>query len=825
MFAVLVVTGTAALSVTRILERVDLVLYDALLPLQATEFSDDIVVVAIDDVSLSRLGRWPWSRRLHARLMDRLAELGARVVAFDVLFSEPQRDDPQADPAFAEAMARYGRAVLAVAPIQEMPSRPISELLPVPGLAATAAALGHVDIELDQDGLCRSFYLYAGLDDARWPVLALAMLKAGGELGLPRKAAGPRNTIGGRGGWLRIQRLLIPFGDRGAAHQRVSVYDVLNGQVLAEVIRDKYVLVGATATGLGDAISTPGSRPHKLTRGVELNAQIFNGLLQNTVIRELSRSWNILLSVSFVIATIVMLVLVPVRIGIGLIVAGMISVLMLSAVLLAGWRVWFPPAAALTMLVLALPLWSVWSLGVEYRLRQKLSGRIDYMAHHHPATGLPNQAALEARLRELNSSGEKVPVCIGLMIIHIDWPTSAGSMLGKTVSESALQGLTDRLRMAVGTDELVAHLNGDDFAVLISGQPDSEAIQRAGNELLESLRKLSARDDDGLCLAPHSGASVWPTDSTEPGTLVRNAYTALLKSRLDDSHEVRMYSEEIGREIEARSRLEQALVHALERGEFEMHYQPQVNADDGRIVGVEALLRWHSPQLGDVGPAAFIPVAEDVGLIDAIGDWVLETASRQVKAWNDAGLGPLRLAVNLSPLQFSAPGLVDRIRAVIDRVGIAPRDLDLEITESTIMRDMDGAVRAMRALKAQGVALAIDDFGTGHSSLARLQHFPLDRIKIDHSFINEIGNNDNAAEIALAIISMAKRVGLQVIAEGVETTGQDEFFRRHSCDELQGYLYSHPLPASELESMLRERTITPVKSDDDKRSLRPRKQA
>jgi EAL domain-containing protein (putative c-di-GMP-specific phosphodiesterase class I) len=253
----------------------------------------------------------------------------------------------------------------------------------------------------------------------------------------------------------------------------------------------------------------------------------------------------------------------------------------------------------------------------------------------------------------------------------------------------------------------------------------------------------------------------------------------------------------------------------MEREEFEVYYQPQVVTGSGRIIGVEALLRWHNPELGLVYPGTFIPVAEHTGLIHTIGGWVLRTACEQVQQWNQQGLGPLRLAVNLSPLQFADDNLESEIRKALELSGLDPHSLELEITESAVMHNMEQATAAMRALKEQGVKLAIDDFGTGYSSLSNLQHFPLDRIKIDQSFTREIHNNEDVREITATIITMAKQLKLDIIAEGVETESQAMILGENGCNELQGYYFSHPLPAKDIAELLDQEASTGSTASQD----------
>lgn len=794
------------------LERLDLVVYDALLPLQAKPLSPQVVVVAIDDASLQTLGRWPWSRKRHAQLLDRLTAMEARAVGLDLLFPEQQTDDPQADVLLAQALARNDRTVLVVAPVQLTPSDPISEMLPIPELAAAAKAMGHVDVELDRDGLCRRFFLFGGIDDARWPAFALAMLMVAGDKPPITRFQDPvKASNNATGGWLRQHRMLIPYGHRGEHPSVLSYADVLAGRVPDSAVRGKYVLVGTTATGLGDVISTPAARAHERMPGVELNAHILSGLLQGNGIYELPRLYQILLTMTLILVVAITVMMVPLRTGVTVMLAGIALTVAISALLLVSWRLWFPPFVALLLVTISWPLWSLWQLGVENRLRQRLLQQLEHQAQHNIATGLPNHGMLEDRLRLFNETHQSLSGVAALMVLHINWPGSASIILDRPIGDMLLKAISERLRSVVTGEHFIAHLNGDDFAILITGLEDIAAVQYAASDLLAQLQKPLEQGDHRLLLAPQIGVSIWPEDGRDGITLLRNAYTAMFKSRIDDTEHLCIYSADIGQQLLVRSELEQALIFALERGEFEIHYQPQINAKSGRIVGVEALLRWQSHMLGWVGPDAFIPVAEHVGLINTIGEWVLDTACRQLKAWQQEGLGPLRLAVNVSPLQFIIPGLPGNLRSIVEQTGIAPSELELEITESSLMHDIDSAVKVMKQIKQQGMELAIDDFGTGYSSLSSLRHFPLDRLKIDQSFTREIGKDDDATEITLTILAMGKQLGLNVIAEGIETTEQAEFLRQHGCDEFQGFLFGKALPANDLAALLRSRIDTNLK--------------
>ncbi|NVK43922.1 MAG: EAL domain-containing protein [Oceanospirillaceae bacterium] len=780
------------------LMRLDLRLYDLLLPLQSPAMSDRIAVVTIDDASIDALGRWPWPRQRHAELVDRLTAMRVKAVGLDVLFSEAQ--DAAADSRLAEAIRRNGRTVLPVAPVRNGPQTPIRELLPLPELAAAAAALGHVDVELDIDGYSRQFYFYGGLGDARWPGLPLAMLQVAGEPArLPDIEAEPG---AGASGWTRRMRTLIPFAAADDPPLRLSYADLLNGRVTPDELVDKYVLVGVAAAGIGDLISTPVSLDHGRTPGVELIAQVLNGLLQRRMLRFAPESVRLPLTGGLIAIGTLVIVLLPLRFGL-LAVAGGMLVTVSGAALLLRQGLWFAPAAVLVMLALAWLLWSLWCFGIEERLTRHLLKRLDHQTRHHPVSGLPNQGMLEERLRHL---GDPLPdmAPVGLLVLNLSWQESASGLLHRHTGDALLRRIVERLREALPANSFVSHLNSDDFGILLPDGSDGRNLQPLVDGMLNQLRQPLAQERRELLMVPSVGISVWPDDARDGPGLLRNAYTALFQARLAGGDDSCFYSADIGQRLQVRAELEQAIIHALEREEFRVFYQAQVDAVSHRIIGAEALLRWHNPRLGWISPSEFIPVAEHSGLIDRIGNWVLNMVCLELKHLECEGLGPLRLAVNLSPLQFTSPRLVLEIQEALRKSGMPPASLELEVTESCMMSNLGDAVRAMNNLHELGFELAVDDFGTGYSSLSALSAFPVDRLKIDQSFTREIGSSDSADNIVLSILSMARSLGLGTIAEGVETPEQAAFLARHGCDELQGYLFSRPLPADEFMALVRQ---------------------
>ena len=795
----LMVLSSYALVNSHVLQRFDLLIYDYLVNWQQNKTTSDIVVVGIDDESLQRLGRWPWSRQRHALLLDRLTAAQPRVVGFDILFAEPEQPDTRADARFAEAIRRNGRTVLAVAPSNPPPGEPIAEVLPTPALAESAAGLGHVDIEIDIDGLSRSFFEFAGLGDAHWPTLALAML----NVAQPTPNTEPQPNIAGKAlGWLRKNRFLVPFDAKEDRLTIIPAYKVLQDDTVLERLRDKYVLVGSTATGLGDFVATPVSLDHQRMAGVIFNAQVLNGFLNGRLAQQLDPSPLTVLIV--LIAGGIALVLVSTSFPAAIIffIASMLGILALSFVLMSAVQLWLPPAAAILPLNVGFLLWGAWSLLDEKRLNQTLASSMQHQALHHAATDLPNQYVLEEHLQSISETSQAPDEIAALIIVHIKWSGSAGGIVGRPAGDRLLSLIAGKIKRRARHDDLVIHLSGDDFAILARRLDSRQQGIGLANNILHALTDPINLDGNPIVLSPRMGLSIWPEDSADSGALLRNAFIATFRARVQQATEPCVFSNEIAREIAERSQLEHALRSAIERGEFEVYYQPQVKIETGRIVGVEALIRWHNPELGLVYPATFIPVAEHTGQIHAIGRWVLQTACHQVQQWRHEGFDSLRLAVNLSPLQFTDANLVSEVDRALSESGLEPSALELEITESALMNNLSEASAAMALLKQRGVKLAIDDFGTGYSSLSHLQHFPLDRIKIDQVFTQAMQENNDVREITLTILSMARKLQLEVIAEGVETEAQAIFLKQNGCGESQGFYFSHPLPAGKLQSLL-----------------------
>jgi predicted signal transduction protein with EAL and GGDEF domain len=364
--------------------------------------------------------------------------------------------------------------------------------------------------------------------------------------------------------------------------------------------------------------------------------------------------------------------------------------------------------------------------------------------------------------------------------------------------------VADRLARCARATDTVARHGGDEFVVVLSDTSDEQSLIAWMERVRASISEPVWLDGTELYVGCSMGASLFPQDGEDAETLMKKADLAMYRAKDMGRNTFQFYQPEMNASAGARMNLERRLRRALRDNEFLLHYQPQVDINSGQIVGVEALVRWRDPEVGLVPPSSFIPVAEESGLIGPLSEWVLREACRQNKAWQDEGLPPARVSVNLSARHFQQRNVAKLVKQVLAETGLAPQYLELELTESTIMRNAEEAVTMLNELHALGIGLAIDDFGTGYSSLSYLKRFPVDRLKIDRSFVSDIGVSNDDETITSAIIALAHSLKMQVIAEGVETSAQLDFLKERACDEMQGFFFAKPLPRDAIPGMLQQ---------------------
>ncbi|WP_205231454.1 EAL domain-containing protein [Azospira oryzae] len=436
--------------------------------------------------------------------------------------------------------------------------------------------------------------------------------------------------------------------------------------------------------------------------------------------------------------------------------------------------------------------------------KRRQEDRIHQLAYFDELTGLPNRTLLHDRVSQCLAAAEREQETLALLFIDLDNFKTVNDSLGHFTGDRLLQSVAQRLKGCVRDSDTVSRLGGDEFVVVLADAQLDGASQVA-RKIIDRVGQPFVIDGHQLTVTPSIGISLFPHDARDFQSLLKNADTAMYQAKESGRNAYQFFTAEMNVLAFERLVLENALRQAVERQEFVLHYQPQVDMGSGRVIGAEALVRWLHPELGMVPPARFIPVAEDSGLIGAIGDWVLYEACRQNRAWQEAGLPPIPVAVNLSAVQLRQSELHESVAELLRRTGLESRYLELELTERTVMEDAEATVRCLRRLDEMGVMLSIDDFGTGYSSLSYLKRFPIDKLKIDQSFVRDIVADADDQAIAVAIISMGHSLRLRVIAEGVETAEQLEILHRHGCDEAQGFHFGRPMPADEFAAYLARR--------------------
>lgn len=433
----------------------------------------------------------------------------------------------------------------------------------------------------------------------------------------------------------------------------------------------------------------------------------------------------------------------------------------------------------------------------------KLDEVIQYMVNYDDLTGLPNRVLFRDRLQQALSQAQSNNQLFAVISLSLDRLNNINNTLGHNTGNLLLRSAAQRLATCIGDTDVLSRFGSNKFAIL---QPNLTSINDAitlSQKLLNTLSKPVLLDGNVVRTGASIGIAIYPNDCTDVDQLLKNADTAMYQTKKQGSNNYQFYSAELNANLQERLTLENELHDALKRGEMLLHYQPKVSLISGRIIGVEALLRWHSTR-GSVSPAKFIPIAEETGLIVPIGEWVLHTACAQNRTWQKNGLPPIKMAVNLSARQFKQPNLVQVIAKILKETDLDANYLELELTESLIIENVQQTITILQQLHDMGIVLSLDDFGTGYSSLSYLKRFPIDILKIDQSFVRDLVFNSDDAAITEAIISLAHSLRLGVIAEGVETQEQLDYLQANGCNEIQGYYFSRPLPADVLTKLLEE---------------------
>jgi len=437
---------------------------------------------------------------------------------------------------------------------------------------------------------------------------------------------------------------------------------------------------------------------------------------------------------------------------------------------------------------------------------KNLHTTIQLALHRHEydsLTNLPNRSLLREQLNQVLEKQKELPAMIPVLTLSLDRINRINSTLGHDIGDSVLCKVAQRLSNCRENINIVARLEAAEFAIVIKPVTEKQDAAKIAQNILDIVAQPMIVKGSELYLTASIGISLSPSDASDGDQLLKNAYTAMYNSQQQGGNNYQFYMAKVANSSINIFTQETCLRNALKRSEFEVYYEPQIEIKTGKIIGAEALVRWNHPERGRVSPGEFIPMAEEMGLIAPLGEWVLETACRQTKAWQTQGLPPLRVAVNLSARQFQQKNLTERVSQILKETNLDPKCLELELTEGLILQDETAAHQAFTVWRDMGIRIAIDDFGTGYSSLSYPKRFPFDAIKIDKSFIRDIADDRQNAAITIAIIQMAHYMNMTVIAEGVENESELAFLCAHGCDEIQGYFFSPALPRAEFEALLK----------------------
>jgi diguanylate cyclase (GGDEF)-like protein/PAS domain S-box-containing protein len=433
--------------------------------------------------------------------------------------------------------------------------------------------------------------------------------------------------------------------------------------------------------------------------------------------------------------------------------------------------------------------------------RKRAEQRAQYLANYDVLTGLPNRFLVQDRLTQAVAQAHRNKLRVGLMHIDLDRFKLVNETLGHYVGDALLKQAADRIRKLVREGDTVARVGGDEFTIVYPNVSNLPALSITAERLLEDLARPFPSEGQDLFVSASLGISLYPDDAGSVDELIKHADAAMYSAKHLGRNNYQFFTTDLNREVQERMMIEAGLRTAIHRNELSLVFQPKIDLATRRVFGAEALLRWNHPKLGLISPARFVPVAEEAGLVGAIGEWVLRTACRQIRQWQDAGF-PLQVGVNVSARQFQQYDVADLVLGIMRESGVRAEHLEVELTESAVMNDAESSIVTLERLADSGVQIAIDDFGTGYSSLSYLKRLPLDVLKIDQSFVRDISSDPNDAAIVRAIITLARSLGIKVIAEGVENEAQLAFLNAYGCQYAQGYLFGKPLTAMEFEQLL-----------------------
>ena len=892
-----------------LLKQWDNLFYDMELSVRTPIAEDSVVIVAIDDASLTKLGHWPWSRAIHARLIDQLTAVNVAAVAMDILFMEPDRIHPENDQLLASAIRRNGRVIMPV--LTSIQDQQFVITKPLPEIADAAAQLAHVNIQFDSQGIVRKLDLEMNLNNGEvLPAMSLALSKQNGKYN-PSFISG-------------LENILINFSGPPGHFQHVSYVDVLQKKDVQQKLQGKTIFIGMTASGLGSRIATPVSNKLQLMSGIEFQANAFSTIQSGRIVQAMQWVGYLLISILLIAPPVFIFRCIrPSYALILLLVFSMLTILT-SLLLLNNLLQWFSPLPILICQVLSYPLWSKQqleqlehslfkahekstatlnaigeavvttdhkncitfmnpaaeimfdrplavvkqqafselfqvlddtsfeligieklttankntevqairnlqgkeiavhitssmmhdekkrSIGVVYAFNDlseiiRVHQKIAFVATHDSLTKLPNRVLLQDRLQQAIIKAKRETLSFALLFIDLDGFKKINDAMGHDCGDVLLQTVANRLRNWVRKSDTISRWGGDEFIILLENLAlPSDAADVAG-KIIASLSSVVLLNQQEVFVTPSIGISLYPDDGVHAAELIAKSDTAMYNVKKHGKNNYCFYSHKLENQAKEKLLLETELRKAIDASEFEMYYQPQIDISSNQLIGAEALIRWNHPQKGLIAPDKFIPLAEEIGLMVRLGEWIIENVCLQLNTWKTQGFKPIKVAINLSAQQFVDKDLVSIISREIKKHDLAPELIQVEITESMMLQDIEQVIKILTDLKSAGISIAIDDFGTGYSSLEYLKRLPIDKLKIDKSFIDHVLHDPDDASIVQAVIALGHNMNMQIIAEGVENELQANFLQDKNCDFAQGYFYSKAVPAQKMGLMFEKK--------------------
>ncbi len=922
----------AMIAHTEVMERIDFVIYDVMSILRLQPRDTDLIIIAIDDESIRNLGAWPWSRGVHAELVNRLTAIGNPAAAFDLLFSELQASDPAADRLLSEAIAAHGNIVFPVAPVSSDAPGFLALAMPHPFFIRNVT-LGHTDIELDSDAVTRRVFLHAGIDTPSWPALGLAL--AGKSFPTEPWFSDSETETPARHGrfWIRSAEALIPFGGKPGSFPQIGYSRVLFDDSVLAGLKDRPVIVGMTATGMGTRFATPASVANRQPMtGVEWHANVYSMIQHNRMIRPVSNTAAMLISVSWIALLLAAAGAAKKNFTIPLLLALLFLTFTLVYLFLQLLHLWIPPGAALLGVIAIYPVWNWYRInqflrlflisklqsstaletivdgviitdandhviyinrGAENILRTqlnqvtgkllrqivntrpvradhaptdqfpgivpaepgldtpgtlecqikttlgdkrnvritrnqlhdehhiligsvismtditdtvRLAQRVAYQEEYDALTKLPNRSKLLSRFDQLIGSVQGTEKTITLFFVTLDKFKKINDAMGHQAGDKLLRIVSWRLNKIIVRKGVIARWGGDEFIILLDNLHDTLSVTETAREILHVIGQYFEIDGMKIFVSASIGISFYPQDGMTSDLVLEKAGTAMYQAKRKGGNRFDLYSPQSSF-IWTRDRLEleKDLRTAIEHDELQVFFQPIVNAVSQRITRIEALVRWQHPERGFLSPSEFVPLAENIGLIEQLGERVLSISCLSTNQLLHAGY-PMKVSVNVNPRQLTNPGFLDTVFKILHDTGLPSSALMLEITESAIVNNTERASEILEQIKAVGILIALDDFGTGYSSLTLLRELPIDILKIDKSFVRTLDRNQNDQKIVQAIIGLGANLGLTVVAEGVETEQQSRMLLQHHCQYQQGYFFSRPIPYPALLELVTKKT-------------------